>query len=99
MDTQYELRLGKDYLVDSGWVEFKVDRAYSVYRLRCAALRETPLFDNQDAFKVALYSYGPVIDHSCAVSDLREDGSNEDIIRMSEQKLLKDGVGLFRRKS
>ena len=99
VDTPYELRLGKDYLVDSGWVEFKVDRAYAVYRLRCAAMRETPLFDNQDAFKVALYSYGPVIDHSCAVSDLREDGSNEDIIRMSEQKLLKDGVGLFRRKS
>ena len=95
-ERPYELRLGKDYITGDDWVEFKVEKAYSLYRMYCGTTHEQPLFDNLDTFCVALSSYSPVIDHVCAASDLRDDGSNETIHRLDMNKLRKDGVQVFR---
>lgn len=95
-DRPYEMRYRKDYIAESGWVEMKVERAYSNYRQYCGVTREQPLFDNLDSFLVALSGYSPVIDHNCASSELRADGSSETIVRFDEAKLLSDGVQMFR---
>ena len=95
-DRPYELRLGKDYLVGDGWVEVKVERAYSVYRLYCASTHDTPLFDSVEAFQMALDSYSPCVDAVCASSELRDDGSTESVIRLDSAKLVRDGVHAFR---
>lgn len=95
-DRPYEMRYRKDYIAEDGWVEIKVERAYSNYRQYCGVTREQALFDNLDSFLVALSGYSPVIDHNCATSELRADGSSETIIRFDEAKLLADGVQMFR---
>ena len=95
-DRAYEMRMGRDYVADDGWVEIKVERAYSNYRQYCAVTREQPMFDNLDSFLVALSGYSPVIDHNCASSELRGDGSSETIVRFDTTKLLNDGVQQFR---
>ena len=95
-DRVYEMRQGKDYLVGDGWVEVKIERAYTNYRQYVAITHEQSLFDNLDAFMIALSAYSPVIDHFCADSDLRTDGSSETIMRFSVPKLSRDGVQLFK---
>lgn len=96
VDKPYELRLGKDYVVGDDWLEMKVERAYMVYRQACATTHEPALFDNLDAFTIALSAYSPAIDHNCADSDMRDDGSTESIIRFDVNKLRKEGVQSFR---
>lgn len=95
-DRAYEMRHGKDYLNGDGWVEVKIERAYSNYRQYCAATHEQALFDNLEAFMVALTAYSPVMDSLCATSDLRGDGSTETIMRFDVEKLARDGVQQFR---
>ena len=95
-DRAYEMRHGKDYLNGDGWVEVKIERAYSNYRQYCAATHEQALFDNLEAFMVSLTAYSPVMDHVCADSDLRGDGSTETIMRFDMEKLARDGVHQFR---
>ena len=95
-DRSYEMRHGKDYLNGDGWVEVKIERAYSNYRQYCAATHEQALFDNLEAFMVSLTAYSPVMDHVCADSDLRGDGSTETIMRFDMEKLARDGVHQFR---
>ncbi len=95
-DRAYEMRHGKDYLNGDGWVEVKIERAYSNYRQYCAATHEQALFDNLEAFMVALTAYSPVMDSLCATSDLRGDGSTETIMRFDVEKLARDGVQQFK---
>lgn len=95
-DRPYELRMGKDYVAEDGWVEVKIEKAYSLYRMYCGVTHEQPLFDNLDSFCIALSAYSPVVDHVCAASVLREDGSSETIHRFDAEKLRKDGVQVFR---
>ncbi len=90
------MRHGKDYLNGDGWVEVKIERAYSNYRQYCAATHEQALFDNLEAFMVSLTAYSPVMDHVCADSDLRGDGSTETIMRFDMEKLARDGVQQFK---
>ena len=95
-DRHYEMRLGKDYVTGDGWAEVKIERAYTNYRQYCATTHEQPLFDNLETFMVALTAYSPAVDHICADSDLRSDGSSETIMRFDTDKLAKDGVQQFK---
>ena len=95
-DRPYELRNGKDYLTGDGWVEVKIERAYSRYRQYCAMTHEQALFDNLESFLVALTAYSPVTDHQCAASELREDGTTETIMRFDVAKMNEDGVQQFK---
>lgn len=94
--TTYEMIPDKDYVVGEGWMEMRVERAYDQYRRYCAAIHDTPLFDSVEAFIYALSSYSPCTDRLCASSELRGDGSNERIVRLSLKKLHKEGVQSFR---
>jgi hypothetical protein len=95
-DTMYQMAINRDYIVGEGWVEVKVEKAYDQYRLYCAKIHDTPLFDSLEAFLYALNAYSPCTDRSCANSLLREDGSSERIVRLSIKKLNKEGVQSFR---
>lgn len=95
-DGLFELRRNRDYIVGEGWVELRVEVAYDQYRRYCSSISDTPLFDTLEVFQHALHTYSPVIDHNCAGSELRAEGSNEMIVRMSLRKLNREGVGAFR---
>lgn len=87
---------GKDYVIGDGWVEIRVERVYDLYRRYCAAISDTPLFDNLDAFIYALNAYSPCIDRTCADSVLREEDSTEHIVKLDIRKLRREGVQTFR---
>lgn len=95
-DQIWEMRMGSDYLPGDGWVELRVERAYDKYRRYCASIHDTPLFDNVDAFVVALASFTATLDNKCAASELRAEESTENIVRLSVTKLKKLGVQTFR---
>lgn len=94
--THYELFPNKDYLIGEGFIEMRVERVYDQYRIYCAAVHDTPLFDSVESFIYGLSSYSPCVDRVCANSALREDGSNERIVRLNLKKLNKEGVQSFR---
>lgn len=95
-DLPYEMVYGKDYDHGDGWVEIMVERAYDKYRVYCAAVRDTPLFDSLEAFAHALNNYSPVIDRRCLSSTLRSEGSTEKVVRFSNSLLMREGVQTFR---
>lgn len=94
--SPWELRHNKDYLVGEGWMEMKIERAYDSYRRFCATINDAPLFDSLDAFSFAMNSYAAVTDRQCAVSELRDEGSSERIVRFDIRKLNREGVQSFR---
>jgi hypothetical protein len=96
LGTMHELARNKDYLCESDWMELRVERAYDQYRRYCAGIHDTPLFDSVEAFIYALNSYSPVIDRTCIDSVLRDDGSTERVVRLSQKALAKEGVQSFR---
>jgi hypothetical protein len=95
-DTPYAMLPNKDYLIGDGWVDVRIDRAYDQYRLYCAAVHETPLFDSLDSFVNALTIYSPVTDFNCVSSDLWDETVAEQVVRFSIQKLNESGVTNFR---
>lgn len=95
-DAPWELRHRRDYLIQDGWIEIKVERAYDNYRRFCASISDQPLFDSMDTFLFSMASYNAAIDRVCAGSLLREDGSNERIIRFDLKQLNREGVKSFR---
>jgi hypothetical protein len=95
-DVAWRMKLGKDYLSDGSWVELRVERSYDAYRLYCAQVRDTPLFDTVEAFLHALYAYSPCIDKHCASSELRSEGSGEHIVRLDSSRLNREGVQAFK---
>jgi hypothetical protein len=95
-DRPYSLVRNQDYCVGPGWVEVRIERAYDNYRLYCAATHETPLFDNYEAFLIALQLYGPVIDHICENSVFRRDETNERIVKFDTTRLTQSGVRSFK---
>jgi hypothetical protein len=98
IDTPHEVRRGKDYIQDPGgaWIELRVERCYDKYKRYCVAHGDTALYDTLEQFIVALSNFDPVIDKVCANSDLREDGSTENIIRLSGEKMRRLGIRAFR---
>ncbi len=96
VDLPHEMRMAKDYWVGEGWVEIRMERAYDQYRRYCASIHDVPLFDSMDAFFHAMGHYSPVIDRVCPSSELREEGSPENIFRFDVALLKKMGVGSFR---
>lgn len=86
----------KDYVVGDGWIEICVERAYDRYRRYCASIHETALFDTLEAFMHALKNYNAVVDHLCIDSELREEGMDERIFRLSMRTLRREGVNTFR---
>lgn len=95
-DAPWELRSGRDYLIGDGWLELKVERAYDNYRRFCSSINDSPLFDTMDTFVFAMNSYSPAVDRVCASSPLREEGSNERVVRFDLNRLARDGVKSFR---
>lgn len=96
IDTPWEIRPGKDYLLGPTWVEIKVEAAFDKYRAFCMSTGESPLFDSIYAFQFALRSYVPVTDKHCVSSPLREEGSTEMILRLDLRLLQAEGVQSFR---
>lgn len=86
----------KDYVVGDGWVEIKVASCYMKYRRYCASVHDKPMFDSLEALSYALNTYSAVIDLTCANSELREEGSDEKIVRLNINELRSEGVQLFR---
>lgn len=95
-DQPWELCNDRDYSVGDGWIEIRVDRVYDQYRRYCAAVGDTPLFDNLDAFVYAMSAYSPCIDQMCVQSELRSEDESGRIVRLSLTKLVKEGVRSFR---
>lgn len=96
IDMPHELRLGKDYIHGGNWVELNVARAYDQYRRYCVSVRDVPLFDTLDAFKLAVASYSPVTDRSCVASELRGDTADDYIVRLDVKQMNILGVHQFR---
>lgn len=96
VDTPWEVRRGKDFILGEGWVEIRVEECYDRYRAFCTTVGETILFDNMTAFRAALDQFGPVRDRYCVSSPLREEGSNELILRLDTRMLLNEGCTTFR---
>lgn len=92
---ELEFRKGKDYVVDAQFVDIRVDKAYQNYRKYCARIHDRPLFDNADAFKVAIFSFSAVVDRHCIGSPLRE-ADGETVVRLDKALLQKAGVQEFR---
>jgi hypothetical protein len=95
-DAPWQLIHGMDFLVDDGWVELKLERAFDCYRRFCVAHNEIPLYDNLDAFLFSMNNYSPIQDMVCVNSALRDDGSPEKIVRFDARLLAREGVQPFR---
>lgn len=95
-DESWELTLDRDYAMGPGYVDLRVDRVYDQYRRYCAAIHDSPLFDNLETFSHALGSYGPCTDQNCVQSELRMYDETGQIIRLDLAQLNKEGVQTFR---
>lgn len=95
-DRDYSLVLDKDYTVGDGWVEIKVGLAYDKYRMYCSHVGDTPMYSSQESFMRGIFDFYPVMDRLCPGSDLRRDGSDEEVYRLSLARLKDSGVSSFR---
>lgn len=95
-DRPYAVVKNKDYLVDGNFVEVRVESCYDHYRMYCATIRDTPLFDSPESFLQALYIYSAVVDRMCIDSRLRVAGADERVMRFDIERLKAAGVPEFR---
>jgi len=95
-DSPYDIVAGQDYMLGEGFLDLKVEKAYDKYRIYCATVRDTPLFDNLDAFSHALTNYSPCTEKQVPGSPLRENGSTERVVRFSLKLLSREGVQAFK---
>lgn len=95
-DLPHEMVMGKDYVVLDGSIEILVEKAYDKYRVYCAGIRDTPLFDTLDAFHHALNSYSPVLERNVRTSVLLDEGNTQRVVKLSTTLLSREGVQSFR---
>lgn len=93
--TNYQMVKGRDYVVDEHTLDLNAEAAYHRYRVYTAAIHDTPLYDNVQAFLTALSNYEPCIDHAVASSPLQTEGGSEHILRFDTRRLKKEGVQTF----
>lgn len=95
-DRDYSLVPDKDYIVGDGWVEVKVALAYDKYRMYCSHVGDTPMYSSQESFMRGIFDFHPVLDRLCPDSELRRDGTDEEVYRLSAARLKDAGVSSFR---
>lgn len=95
VEGNHRLIQGRDYMIGAGTIELMLERCYDKYRIYCAHINDTPLFDTLDAFIQGFGAYSPAIDRECHDSKLRPEGSSEHVVRLSIPKLFAEGVQTF----
>lgn len=96
-DQTFGLRMGIDYGVLNDSLEIKVETSYNRYRMWCGRMHDVPLFNNVEAFRIALSNYGPLVNNNVTKSPLRDDGNTQVIVSLDLVKLRKEGVSSFRK--
>ncbi len=95
-DLSYCLRMGIDFAVYNGFMELKVETSYDRYRMWCVRMHDVPLFDNVEAFRIALSNFSPIMENNVLKSKLRDDGSMATIVKLDLNRLRKEGINSFK---
>lgn len=98
-DDRIRILFGTDYTLqgtpEKPTLDIKLRAAYTKYSRWCKDTNTVRLFDNEDAFIIALDSYRGTINRSCVDNDVLKDGPFTKVFRIDVNYLDGEGVEHF----
>lgn len=94
-ESPAKLHYGLDYTILNGMLDLKIRSAYARYSRWCRNTGDERLFDNDEAFMVALDGYGAVVDRSCVDNEVLKDSPFTRVYRLSIEKMDSDEIENF----
>lgn len=97
-ESEYAIREGHEFIVKEGHIEVLMRESFVKYFAWCKRKGFAPLYTSDDAFISAMGKFPAVVDKVCFGSPLKKTGQTR-VFRFSLEKLMQEGVELFKSKS
>jgi hypothetical protein len=98
LDTRHELKELQHYVVMDGHIDISMRETFVKYHAWCKDKGFQPLYTSADSFMSGMAKFPAVIDRVCLDSPLKKGGQSR-VFRFSIDKMLAEGVQMFRSKA
>lgn len=97
-DSEHQIKEGREFIIRDGCMDVLMRETFIKYYGWARRQSMVPYYSSTEAFIKAMGTFPPLVDKSCADSPLRNNGQAR-IFRFNLEKLMAEGVELFKTKS